>query len=1401
MTTDSVKCPECSSENVVFSKKRQCHVCEDCGHEFDIEKPFVPHRVFISYGHDEHATLAIRLRDDLRAYGHDPWFDEERLNLGHDWEASIERGLAWAAEGRPHAAVVLLLTPHSVRRPDGYCLNEVARALMLGLRIIPLMVVESEPPLSICRVQWLDMRECIPIHEKEALYAPKFERLLAALERDELDFEGTQSRLLRTLQPIQFSADLLKLLRDFTGRQWVFDEVDRWFANPAGAKVFWLTGAPGVGKSAIAAWVREHRREVAAFHFCDINSEEKRNPAKLVRSIAYQLSTQIPEYEARLARLPLESIVQEYHEAYTLFDKLLVQPLADALPAPDRSIVVLIDALDEATADRRNEIVLLLSRCADKTPSWLRFLVTSRPEPEIVSAFRALAPYVLDTAKQENLDDLREYLRAQLPGIAAEQTAEILRRSEGVFLYVAHVVEEVRAGTLSLAHIEDFPRSLGDVYQRFFQRQFGADIREYETRMAPMLQAIFAAREPLTLVYLKQLCGIEQDTELMRRLNRLGSLFPTTGEGDGDTIRPFHRSLREWITARASAGHFVIAEADGHRALAEQGLREYRRGADALSPYAIRHLPAHLCAISLWDDLIGADATPGPLSDLLFIQAKCEAGLVHDLMRDYNEALVSLPEFREENERLARRDAAMFAYNRALRDYAVTRCDWWFAKERGETRPEPPYPPLPEELQDEAQHAIPEAASPRAARLRHFANFVSGNLAPLSQRPKDTLPVAYNWADAGPVAVQAGMQIPGRKLPWLKRSPRPPAPPLRPQCLRTLEGHSGEVESVSISPDGRRAVSGSTDKTLRVWDLETGQCLHTLIGHAHWVWSVSVSSDGRHVISGSSDGIRRVWDLETGQCTLEGHSFIVNSVSVSPDRRRAVSGCGDNTLRVWDLETGQCLCTLEGHAHLVWSVSVSPDGRRAVSGSEDKTLRVWDIETGQCLRTLEEHSNSIKSVDLSPDGRRAVSGSSDRTIRLWDLETGQCLRTLEGHKFSVGSVSVSPDGRRAVSGSFDKTVRLWDLETGQCQRTLDGHSGSVLSVSASPDGRRAASSGSLDRTVWLWDLETGLCLRTLKGLSSVVESLSVSPDGRHAISGSRDKTVRFWDLETDLCLRTLEGHNHWVSSVSVSPDGRGAVSGSSDRTVRLWDLETGQCLCTLKGPRDAVSVSPECRRVVSGSSDNTVRLWDMETDQCLRTLEGHSNVVLSVSVSPDGRRAVSGSSDRTVRLWDLESGQGLRTLEGHSGSVLSVNVSPDGRYAVSGSSDNTVRLWNQETGQCLAVHPVRSSVASVLFSPDGHRIVCGTIMGQIHFLTTVNVTSGPPILTPARLWHFGEIRTQADNNVIAAPGRWDDRLTVLCPWCGRRCPVRDDMVGQQIACPMQSCGKALQLNPFVVDGQ
>ena len=299
---------------------------------------------------------------------------------------------------------------------------------------------------------------------------------------------------------------------------------------------------------------------------------------------------------------------------------------------------------------------------------------------------------------------------------------------------------------------------------------------------------------------------------------------------------------------------------------------------------------------------------------------------------------------------------------------------------------------------------------------------------------------------------------------------------------RLFGGHASNVSSVAVSPDGRYIVSGSWDKTLRVWELETGRCLHTL-QEGHWgeVLSVAVSPDGRHIVS---------------------------------------SGKYEKTLRVWELGTGRFLHTLEGLTGSIKSVAVSPDGRYIVSASEDKTLRVWDFGTCRCLHTLQGYTDDVTSVAVSPDGRYIVQPREDKTLRVrdlrvWELETGRCIHTLQGHADRVCSVAVSPDGRHIVSGSEDKTLRVWDLVTGKCITTLPGHTGGVESVAVSPDGRHIVS-GSYDKTLRVWDLVTGKCITTLPGHTDGVESVAVSPDGRHIVSGSFDKTMRVWELILDL---------------------------------------------------------------------------------------------------------------------------------------------------------------------------------------------------------------------------------------------------------------------------------------------
>jgi len=293
------------------------------------------------------------------------------------------------------------------------------------------------------------------------------------------------------------------------------------------------------------------------------------------------------------------------------------------------------------------------------------------------------------------------------------------------------------------------------------------------------------------------------------------------------------------------------------------------------------------------------------------------------------------------------------------------------------------------------------------------------------------------------------------------------------------------ISACSVSADGQRFITASSDGTARVWD-EKGQCLLTLKGHEGWVTACSMSEDGRRFITGSTDGMARVWD-EKGQClfTLKGYELElpVAACSMSADGRRFITASDGRTVQVWD-EKGQCLLTLKGHEGWVISCSMSADGRRFITAGDDGTTRVWD-EKGQCLLTLEGHEDWVSSCSMSADGRRFITASKDRTARVWD-EKGQYLLTLEGHKNVVRSCSMSADGRRFITASDDHTARVWN-EQGQCLHILKGHSRTVLACSMSADGRRIITGSSNAILLWVSDdLTTWKCALELHPYTQTV---------------------------------------------------------------------------------------------------------------------------------------------------------------------------------------------------------------------------------------------------------------------------------------------------------------------------
>jgi len=556
------------------------------------------------------------------------------------------------------------------------------------------------------------------------------------------------------------------------------------------------------------------------------------------------------------------------------------------------------------------------------------------------------------------------------------------------------------------------------------------------------------------------------------------------------------------------------------------------------------------------------------------------------------------------------------------------------------------------------------------------------------------------------------------------------------QALMTLRGHEGRVHSVSFSTDGKRMVSASEDKTVKVWDAATGAELMTLRGHSDQVAGVAFSPDGKRIVSGSADNTIRVWDAATGDelMTLHGHEGCVRAVSFSLDGKRIVSGSHDCTAKVWDAATGAELMTLPGHEGDVFSVAFRPNGEQIISAGH--TIKVWDVATGAEVLTLRGHKRGVADVAFSPDGKRIVSASGDETIKVWDAASGAEVMTLRGHTKGLSSVAFSLDGRKIVSGGGrDNTVRVWDAATGTEVMTLRGHGGRIFSVAFSPDGRRIVS-GSGDKTIRVWDATIDHELTTLH-TGEAVESVAVSPDGRWIVSGNVDKTVKVWDAATGAEVMTLCGHGDsiyapWspVASVAFSPDGKRIVSGSTDKTVKVWDAATGAELMTMRGHQGMVysaAFTLDGRRIVSGSVDKMIKIWDTATGEEVMSLPGHKSWIRSVAISPDGKRIVSGGGDKTIKVWDATSGAEVLTLHGHEAGVLSVAFSSNGKLIASGGYDKTINVWDAKSGaKVMTLRGHKDIVGCVAFSPDDKRIITG---GYYDGIKIWDVETGAELIT------------------------------------------------------------------------
>ena len=524
-----------------------------------------------------------------------------------------------------------------------------------------------------------------------------------------------------------------------------------------------------------------------------------------------------------------------------------------------------------------------------------------------------------------------------------------------------------------------------------------------------------------------------------------------------------------------------------------------------------------------------------------------------------------------------------------------------------------------------------------------------------------------------------------------------------------LKGHNEVVRCITLALP--LVITGSNDRSIRVWDAPSGTCVRTLLGHEGWVRAVaSIPGSDRFLVSGSADTKLKVWDLaKEGEAplALAREQLWIYAIAVAPESSLVATGATDKVVRVWNT-AGYQIASFAGHTGWIRALAWSRSGSVLFSGSNDKSIHVWTLGSDTPLAVIKAHAKDVRTLSVvhhpaDPERSLLLSGSNDRTVAVHDVTDPAdpvLLARIGDHTNVVRTVALA--GPWIASGSEDTFLYLYNLESVLASgpnETYTGpvhalaHNGFVMDAAVGPT---FVATACADTSIYLWSRkdDSFAPLGRLEGVhTDWITSLSLSPDGSHLLSSSLDSSIVVWCVEEQRVEATLSGHGD-AQVRALSLDGSLAYSGASDGSVVVWDWESGKEIHALFGRdefRSPLSLaptasSPSASGVLGavGMTSGEVLLYTSTAAssrwQSVRTPTPHTGPITCLCMSPDAKWMATGSTDAVVAVYPLgpEWGGTLspsRLLKGHTGWITGLCfASPT--LLVTSSRDGSVMVWD-----------------------------------------------------------------------------------------------------------------------------
>jgi len=1103
----------------------------------------------------------------------------------------------------------------------------------------------------------------------------------------------------------------------FTGREELLTRIAL-HLDGAGDKALVVWGAKGSGKSALLS--------KASIEAC----ERPGKPIVIRRFIG-------ATPESSTVRGLLESILRELCRNYGWDEtgvpteyRDLVEDLAKRLkriPA-DRPLLLFLDALDQlSAADSASSLGWL----PESLPAEVRLVVSTLPAPEtsygVLAARSSEVPDSMLEVPDMPVADSTAMLQGLLKkaGRTLQPPQQLLLKSRfehcPLPLYVKLIFEEARLWKWRETTVEpgtDVPSVIRNLFTRLSH-----PANHQPLIVARSLAFLAAGKSGITEDELMDL--LSRDKELMACVRRLShheiredeplpavlwsslyfDLKPYLTDRAADrtvVLSYFHGQFKDIVEEDYLAGH---DSENRHRAFAEYlgGMDTVTRadGRESLNVRKLAELSYQQRRAKMWPEL---EMT---LSDLDFLQAKCSAGLIYDLVADYDTALADpgLP---------TERRAAVEDFARFVRAHSHV-----LSK----------HPGLMFQL---ALNEPDQTAPARAARVRlHPGSGVS--YFQWTNKPQSLNRCILTLAGHRDIVNTCAVSSDGKRvitgssdaqlIVWDASTG---------QQLRALP-HPASVEICLFSPEGSRILAGTRDGHICMWDAEHYRLLFQKKAHPDPIANAAFSRDGNRFATTSWDRTLAIWDSAKGGLihSLKQESQVL-SCDFHPDGESILCGTNEGWLRISDLQTWEERATVQGHQGAIYRCVFSKDGKWIYSCSQDASLARWNASTMEREASYWGHKAAVWSFALSPDETRVVSGSEDRSLMVWDLGRGQSLATLRGHAGAIWGVAFGPEPNIVVSAAWDSTAKVWSLAAagGESVAAEAGTSstegeirdprpaGAVISCDVSPDGVRVAA-GAADGHLRLWNIRTSALEADIPAHTDYVLVTKFSPDGCHVLTAAFNGSIRLLDTSNREFGENLGGHQDHIIAAGFSSDSRVLLTASGSK-IQIWDLTPAapHSIAEWTAPEDGftmAALAPDGSWAVTGDGSGLLELRAVPSGEVIGAVGQHAELNFG-ALSPDGIRLATVAASGSLKLWSLPERCETGAVQAHELTTESCSFSADGKKLVTTSWDGLIKIWQcdaLENPKILSGHV--DQLQDACFTPDGEHVFSASMDGSLRF--------------------------------------------------------------------------------------